>query len=158
MYERLIKSMRSLLKQRDTDGVATNNGDLPPKQQRKMDSIIKQAMRIGQAKVSDPPINDECDESIWNSVVRFARDRVAIQEDVTSDLGKVWAAGRIAELEEQLVIDTVNPNRRDHIIDLTKQIEELTISLSYARYEHWQTCDSEGLSWDADIPPEPEGY
>jgi len=45
-YERIIKTMKSFLKQREKDGVALINGELPPKQQAKMDSIIKQAVQI----------------------------------------------------------------------------------------------------------------
>ena len=51
---------------------------------------------------SDPPVNNECNESIWNSVVRFAREHMAKGDDRTSDLGKTWAADRIHELEAKV--------------------------------------------------------
>jgi len=65
---------------------------------------------------------------------------------------------RNKELEDQLVIDTLNPNRRKHIIDLVAQIAKLELDLACERYEHYETCESEGLAWSADIPKEPEGY
>ena len=101
MYERLIKSMRGFHEQRMEDRVALMNGQLPWRQQKKMDSIIKQAMRIG-TKRAEEIARAECGESIWDSVVRFARERTANGQDVTSDLGKVWAAARIAELEKHI--------------------------------------------------------
>lgn len=115
MYERLINSMRGFLKQRETDRVALYNGELPTKQQQKMDSIIKQATRFG------APILE----------------------------------ARVKELESQLAIDTLNPNRRVHIIELQEKIRRLEWEVKHEIYQHWVTCESEGLSWDN--PPEDPG-
>ena len=92
--------MRGFHEQRMEDRVALMNGQLPWRQQKKMDSIIKQAMRIG-TKRAEEIARAECGESIWDSVVRFARERTANGTDTTSDLGKVWAAARIRELENK---------------------------------------------------------
>jgi len=156
-YDRLIRSFQGFLEQREKDGVAKINGKLPRAQQIKMDSIFRQVFRIANKEIKEIA-NENCGESIWDSVVRFARERVRNEEEVTSDLGKVWAAERIAELEKQLQIDTLNPNRRTHIIELQERINKLERDLAHEVYEHYCTCESEGLEWGGDIPEKPEDY
>ena len=95
-----------------------------------------------------------------------------------------WAADRIIDLERRLTIDTLNPNRRAHIVELLKriefldegqhhlntiieerdkQIQQLALSnkslqeqVAHHLRQHYETCESEGLMWDGDIPPEVE--
>jgi hypothetical protein len=100
MYERLINTMQGFFEQRKKDGVALMNGKLPPKQQRKMDSLFTQVLRIVN-KQTKKIAEDNGGESIWNSVVGFSRQRIFNNEEYTSDLGEVWAAERIRELENK---------------------------------------------------------
>ena len=68
----------------------------------------------------------------------------------------VKLADAYLEQKARLVIDTLNPNRRTHIIDLVAKIADLELSLAYSRYEHYCSVDSEGLQWDGPIPPDPD--
>jgi len=52
-YDRLVKTMRAFLKERERAGVAYFNGELPRAQQIKMDSLIKQAVAIHKLDNSD---------------------------------------------------------------------------------------------------------
>lgn len=153
MYERLIKSMRGFQAIREKDRVALINGELPPAQQRRMDSIIKQAMRIG--------------EPMRAKIIKGMKSK-------------------IIELEQRLTIDILNPNRRAHIIELLKRIEfldegqhhlntiieerdkqiqqlalankSLRDDVAHQLRQHYETCESEGLTWDGDIPEKPKDY
>ncbi len=97
-----------------------------------------------------------------------------------------WAADRIMELEGKLVIDTLNPNRRAHIVELgkriscldegqyhlntiieerDKQIQQLALAnkslreqVAHHLYEHYETCEGEGLDWQGPIPEKPKDY
>lgn len=88
----------------------------------------------------------------------------------------------VASLEKRLTIDTLNPNRRAHIVELLKRIEfldegqhhlntiieerdkqiqqlalankSLRDDVAHQLRQHYETCESEGLTWDGDIPPE----
>jgi hypothetical protein len=62
------------------------------------------------------------------------------------------------EQKARLVIDTLNPNRRKHIVDLVAKIADLELSLAHSRYEHYESCESEGLTWDGEIPEKPKDY
>lgn len=64
----------------------------------------------------------------------------------------------IASLEKRLTIDTLNPNRRIHIVDLVQRIFELEEEVKHAVYQHYESCESEGLTWDAEIPEKPKDY
>ncbi|MHA1806714.1 MAG: hypothetical protein ACTSX2_04010 [Candidatus Thorarchaeota archaeon] len=64
----------------------------------------------------------------------------------------------VASLEKRLTIDTLNPNRRIHIVDLVQHIFELEEKVKHERYQHYETCDSEGLGWDGEIPEKPKDY
>ncbi len=64
----------------------------------------------------------------------------------------------VESLEKRLTIDTLNPNRRVHIVDLVKQIFALEETIKHERYQHYETCDSEGLGWDGEIPEKPKDY
>jgi hypothetical protein len=164
MYERMIKTMRGFLRQRWTDRVAMINGKLPPKQQRKMDSIIKQAMRFG-----DPERDYAYNEllKVHNALCdRLAAHRETVKEQAAEIVRLVVrVTGRdkyieerdvkIAELEQRLVIDTLNPNRREHICQLETRIRLLEWELATETRQHWELCDSEGLGWNGDIPEEP---
>ena len=59
-------------------------------------------------------------------------------------------------LHEQLIIDTLNPNRRTHINELLARIDDLEKQVAHEVYEHYQTCESEGLEWGGEIPEKPE--
>jgi hypothetical protein len=50
-------------------------------------------------------------------------------------------AERITELENRLVIDTLNPNRREHIVQLTSRIDAVMkhIEERYDSQEPWTT-------------------
>ena len=65
---------------------------------------------------------------------------------------------KIESLEKRLTIDTLNPNRRIHIVDLVNRIFELEGQLKNAVYQHYETCDSEGLDWGGEIPEKPTDY
>jgi hypothetical protein len=64
----------------------------------------------------------------------------------------------VASLEKRLTIDTLNPNRRIHIVDLVQRIFALEETVKHERYQHYETCDSEGLGWDGEIPEKPKDY
>ena len=148
-YERMIKTMQSFLDQRYKDRVSTLNGDLPYKQQRKMDSIIKQAIKIG----------DSEREEAYN-------DLLGVHDVLCERLALHRESGRqqsldIEALERRLVIDTLNPNRRSHICTLEARIEWLEWEVANETYQHWMTMDSEGLEWHGGIvgnPGEPDDY
>lgn len=46
----------------------------------------------------------------------------------------------------------------DAYLKQTEQIAELELSLAYSTYEHYLSCESEGLEWDGEIPEKPKGY
>ena len=143
-YERMIKTMQSFLDQRYRDRVSTLNGDLPYKQQRKMDSIIKQAIKIG----------DSEREEAYNDLLGVHDvlcERLALHRETDRN-----HTADIASLEERLVIDTLSPNRRSHICTLEARIDWLEWELANEIYQHWETIDSEGhLQWDGNIPKKP---
>jgi len=48
--EQLIMTAKRFLKQREMDRVSRMNGELPPKQRRLMDSLIKQAAAMSEGQ------------------------------------------------------------------------------------------------------------
>jgi len=143
-YERMIKTMQSFLDQRYRDRVSTLNGDLPYKQQRKMDSIIKQAIKIG----------DSEREEAYNDLLGVHDvlcERLALHRETDRN-----HTADIASLEERLVIDTLSPNHRSHICTLEARVEWLEWELADARYQHWRTADGAPMQWKhGDVPKEP---
>ncbi len=147
MYERLIKSMRSFLKQRESDGIATNNGNLPTKQQKKMDSIISQIMKIGKEKYFNIARN-QC-----NTIAELTEESVELEKRIKFlDEGQHHLNTIIEERDIQIQQLALMNN------PLQEQITELKKDVAHEKYEHYVTCESEGLNWGGDIPEEPEGY
>ena len=46
----------------------------------------------------------------------------------------------------------------DAYLKQKEDIADLELSLAHERYQHYVTCESEGLAWDADIPDRPKDY
>jgi hypothetical protein len=61
---------------------------------------------------------------------------------LTEALDELWLKqNRIDELEARLVIDTLNPNRREHVVQLTSRIDAVMkhIEERYDSQEPWTT-------------------
>ena len=66
---------------------------------------------------------------------------------------------KIVSLEATLAsFALVDESRRAEVDERDKRIAELELELSIEIYEHWSTCDGEGLEWCGDIPETPVGY
>jgi len=48
--------------------------------------------------------------------------------------------------------------QQQRITALTAEVERLEFELAQETYEHWSTCDNEGIQWYGDIPAPPSGY
>ena len=65
---------------------------------------------------------------------------------------KESAAKAAEELAEKIASD------RQTMIDLLAQIEDLKEEVMQEKYEHWKTCDGEGLEWHGPVPEAPEPF
>lgn len=109
------------------------------------------------AHMSDDEILDKyCDGKKYVILWDHLGDAYSDYEKVADDYLK--QKDYVASLEKRLTIDTLNPNRRIHIVDLVQRIFELEEDVKRSVYEHYLSCESEGLTWDGEIPEKPKDY
>jgi vacuolar-type H+-ATPase subunit I/STV1 len=88
--------------------------------------------------------------AVYNNMAQEAAERIEDQYQTIGDLRKhsikqdksiAELEARVIELEARLVIDKLNPNRREHIVQLTSRIDAVMkhIEERYDPQEPWTT-------------------